>query len=408
LILAEGGERPPVLPLSGIKVLDLSRVLAGPWCAQTLADLGADVWKVEERLRGDDTRAWMPPEIDGESTYFIATNRSKRSLAVDLKHPQGQRLVRDMAMKADVLVENYKKGTLERFGLGYEQLAPLNPRLIYCSISGYGRAGPRADEPGYDFAIQAESGLMAITGEPDGQPMKHGMAITDLVTGMNAAQAVLAALLARAKTGKGQLIDMALLDCAVALLANMASGHIVAGDEPKRFGNAHPTVVPYQVFETANGDFVLAVGNDSQFRALCDKVIGRPELGTDPCFATARSRVINRETLIPELQREFRKRPTADWIAALHAVKVPCGQVRNLTQLFSSPEIAARGVIATVPDKRYGSINLMRSPLALRGTPPREPVSPPRLGEHTDELLGEVLGLDAKAIAALRAAGAVG
>jgi crotonobetainyl-CoA:carnitine CoA-transferase CaiB-like acyl-CoA transferase len=404
----QGAGRPPVLPLSGIKVLDLSRVLAGPWCAQTLADLGADVWKIEERQHGDDTRAWMPPEIEGESTYFIATNRSKRSLALDLKHAEGQCLVRELAMKADVLVENYKKGTLERFGLGYEQLALLNPRLVYCSISGYGRTGPRADEPGYDFAIQAESGLMSITGEPDGQPMKHGMAITDLVTGMNAAQAVLAALLARAKTGKGQLIDMALLDCAVALLANMASGHIVTGDEPKRFGNAHPTVVPYQVFETSDGDFVLAVGNDTQFRALCGKVIARPELGTDPRFATARGRVINRGALIPELQGEFRKRRTADWIAALHAVKVPCGQVRNLTQLFSSPEIAARGVVAKVPDKRYGSINLMRSPLALRGTPPREPVSPPRLGEHTDELLREVLGLDAKAIARLRKAGAVG
>ena len=406
--MVQDAGRPPVLPLSGIKVLDLSRVLAGPWCAQTLADLGADVWKIEERQRGDDTRAWMPPEIEGESTYFIATNRSKRSLALDLKHPDGQYLVRELAMKADVLVENYKNGTLERFGLGYEQLAPLNPRLVYCSISGYGRTGPRADEPGYDFAIQAESGLMSITGEPDGQPMKHGMAITDLVTGMNAAQAVLAALLARATSGKGQLIDMALLDCAVALLANMASGHIVTGDEPKRFGNAHPTVVPYQVFETSDGDFVLAVGNDTQFRALCGKVIARPELGTDPRFATARGRVINRGALIPELQEEFRKRPTADWIAALHAVKVPCGQVRNLTQLFSSPEIAARGLVAKVPDKRYGSINLMRSPLALRGTPPREPVSPPRLGEHTDELLREVLGLDAKAIARLRKAGAVG
>jgi len=269
------------MPLTGIKVLDLSRVLAGPWCAQTLADLGADVWKVEEPGRGDDTRAWMPPEIDGESTYYMSANRTKRSIAIDLKHPEGQRIVREMALKADVLVENYKKGTLERFGLGYEQLSALNPRLVYCSISGYGRTGPRADEPGYDFAIQAESGLMSITGEPHGAPMKHGMAITDLVTGMNAAQAVLAALLARARTGKGQLIDMALLDCAVALLANMASGHIVTGAEPPRLGNAHPTVVPYQVFETSDGDFVLAVGNDSQFRALCEKVVDRPDLCVD-------------------------------------------------------------------------------------------------------------------------------
>ncbi|SDR60575.1 Crotonobetainyl-CoA:carnitine CoA-transferase CaiB [Rhizobiales bacterium GAS191] len=395
------------MPLTGTKVLDLSRVLAGPWCAQTLADLGADVWKVEEPGRGDDTRAWMPPEIEGESTYYMSANRSKRSIAVDLKHPDGQRIVRELAMKADVLVENYKKGTLERFGLGYEQLSALNPRLVYCSISGYGRTGPRADEPGYDFAIQAESGLMSITGEPGGAPMKHGMAITDLVTGMNAAQAVLAALLARVRTGKGQLIDMALLDCAVALLANMASGHIVTGAEPQRLGNAHPTVVPYQVFETSDGDFVLAVGNDSQFRALCDKVVGLPDLSVDPRFATARGRVIHREALIPELAAAFRTRPTAEWIAALHREKVPCGQVRNLTQVFASPEIAARRMVAEVQDARHGTVKLMRSPLALRGTPTREPTSPPRLAEHTAALLSEVLGLDATAIAALRASGAV-
>jgi crotonobetainyl-CoA:carnitine CoA-transferase CaiB-like acyl-CoA transferase len=394
-------------PLSGIKVLDLSRVLAGPWCAQTLADLGADVWKVEEPKRGDDTRGWMPPEIDGESTYYMAANRSKRSIAIDLKHPDGQRIVREMAAKADVLVENYKNGTLERFGLGHEDLARLNPGLIYCSISGYGRTGPRADEPGYDFAIQAESGLMSITGEPEGAPMKHGMAITDLVTGMNAAQAVLAALLARARTGKGQLIDMALLDCGIALLANMASGHIVTGDEPPRLGNAHPSLAPYQLFETSDGDFVLAVGNDGQFRALCEKVIGRPDLAADPRFSTSRDRVLNRDALVPELINLFRKRPTAEWIAALQREKVPCGQVRNLKQVFASPEVAARGLVAQVPDARHGTVRLMRSPLALRGTPPREPSAPPRLAEHTDALLREVLGLDAEAIKALRASGAV-
>ncbi len=394
-------------PLSGIKVLDLSRVLAGPWCAQTLADLGADVWKVEEPKRGDDTRGWMPPEIDGESTYYMAANRSKRSIAIDLKHPDGQRIVREMAAKVDVLVENYKKGTLERFGLGYADLAALNPGLVYCSISGYGRTGPRADEPGYDFAIQAESGLMSITGEPEGAPMKHGMAITDLVTGMNAAQAVLAALLARARTGKGQLIDMALLDCGIALLANMASGHIVTGDEPPRLGNAHPSLAPYQLFETSDGDFVLAVGNDGQFRALCEKVIGRTDLAADPRFATSRDRVLNRDVLVPELIEVFRKRPTAEWIAALQREKVPCGQVRNLKQVFASPEVAARGLVAQVPDARHGTVRLMRSPLGLRGTPPREPSAPPRLAEHTDVLLREVLGLDAEAIKALRASGAV-
>ena len=398
-----------MFPLEGIKVLDLSRVLAGPWCAQTLADLGADVWKVEEPKRGDDTRGWMPPEIGGESTYYMSANRSKRSIAIDMKHPDGQRIVREMASKADVLVENYKNGTLERFGLGYEDLAPLNPGLIYCSISGYGRTGPRADEPGYDFAIQAESGLMSITGEPQGVPMKHGMAITDLVTGMNAAQAVLAALIARARTGngKGQLIDMALLDCGIALLANMASGHIVTGDEPPRLGNAHPSLAPYQLFETADGDFVLAVGNDGQFRALCEKVLHRPDLAADPRFSTSRDRVLNRDALIPELIAVFRTRPTAEWIAALQREKVPCGQVRNLTQVFASPEVASRGLVAEVPDARHGKVRLMRSPLALRGTPPREPSAPPRLAEHTDEILGEVLGLDAAEIKKLRASGAV-
>ncbi len=394
-------------PLDGIKVLDLSRVLAGPWCAQTLADLGADVWKVEEPERGDDTRAWMPPEIDGESTYYMSANRSKRSIAVDLKHPDGQRIVREMAAKADVLVENYKKGTLERFGLGYEELAALNPGLVYCSISGYGRTGPRADEPGYDFAIQAESGLMSITGEPGGAPMKHGMAITDLVTGMNAVQAVLAALLARSRTGKGQLIDMALLDCGIALLANMASGHIVTGAEPPRLGNAHPSLAPYQLFETSDGEFVLAVGNDGQFRALCDKVIGRPDLSADPRFSTSRGRVIHRDALIPELAAAFRTRSTAEWIAALQREKVPCGQVRTLREVFGSPEVAARGLVAQVPDARHGTLKLMRSPLALRGTPPREPSAPPRLAEHTDALLREVLGLEPREIDALRTSGAV-
>ncbi|MFI4996466.1 MAG: CaiB/BaiF CoA transferase family protein [Hyphomicrobiales bacterium] len=395
------------MPLTGTKVLDLSRVLAGPWCAQTLADLGADVWKVEEPERGDDTRAWMPPEIAGESTYFMSANRSKRSIGIDLKHPDGQRLVRELAAKADVLVENYKKGTLERFGLGYEQLATVNPRLVYCSISGYGRTGPRAEEPGYDVVIQAESGLMSITGEPDRGPLKHGMAIADLVTGMSATQAVLAALLARARTGKGQLIDMALLDCAVALLANMASGHIVTGDEPKRFGNAHPTLAPYQLFETQDGNFVLAVGNDGQFRALCERVIARPDLADDPRYSTSRARVIHREALIPELVAVFRTRATAEWIAALQREKVPCGQVRSLTQVFASPEIAARSMVAEVEDARYGTLKLMRSPLALRGTPPREPRAPPRLAEHTDGLLREVLGLGAPEIKALRASGAV-
>src|SRR5690606_27194426 len=252
------------LPLAGVRVLDLSRVLAGPWCTQTLADLGADVWKIEAPGRGDDTRSWTPPDVGGESTYFMCANRSKRSLAVDLRHPAGRALVQRLAAQADVLVENYRLGALAKFGLDYDTLSRAHPRLIYCSISGYGRTGPRAAEPGYDFVIQAESGLMSITGEPDGAPMKLGVAITDLVTGMNATQAILAALLARHQSGKGQLIDLALLDSAVSVLANVGAGYLAAGHTPQRFGNGHPTVVPYQIFATADGAFALGVGNDTQ------------------------------------------------------------------------------------------------------------------------------------------------
>src|SRR5919199_5165901 len=299
--------------LDGIKVLDLSRVLAGPWCAQTLADLGAEVWKVESP-QGDDTRAWRPPEIGGESTYFIAANRSKKSIVVDFKSAEGQEIIRRLAQKADVLVENYRRGTLERVGLGYEDLRSLNPRLVYCSISGYGRVGPRADEPGYDFVIQAESGLMAITGEPEGEPMKLGVAVTDILTGMNATQAVLAALFARERTGQGQFIDAALLDSAIGVLANVATGYLNTGQVPGRHANAHPTVVPYQIFPTRDGTIALAVGNDAQFRTLCERIVGRPELAGDERYRTARARVLNREPLIATLTEIFRRDTTAAWL----------------------------------------------------------------------------------------------
>jgi crotonobetainyl-CoA:carnitine CoA-transferase CaiB-like acyl-CoA transferase len=382
-----------MLALEGIKVLDLSRVLAGPWCTQTLADLGADVWKIEEPAKGDDTRSWMPPELHGESTYFLCCNRSKQSVAIDMKGPEGQAVLRRLAAKADVLVENFRKGALDRFGLGYEQLSAINPCLIYCSISGYGRTGSRADEAGYDFAIQAESGLMAITGEPAGSPMKHGIAITDLVTGMNATQAVLAALLAREKTGRGQLIDVSLFDSAVALLANVGSGHLATGHEPKRYGNAHATVVPYQLFDTADGVLALAVGNDLQFKNLCHRVLERPDLWADERYQKNRDRVMNRTTLIPSLAEVFRTRTTADWIALLKQAGVPAGQVRNVSQVFSSPEVAERDIVVETEDVRHGRLRLTASPLRLSDTPVRPPVAPPRLGEHTRDVLRRELGM---------------
>ncbi|MBM6594411.1 CaiB/BaiF CoA transferase family protein [Microvirga pudoricolor] len=389
-------------PLDGIKVLDLSRVLAGPWCTQTLADLGAEVWKIEEPTRGDDTRSWRPPEIDGESTYFMCCNRSKLSVAVDLRRPEGQKAVRELAAKADVLVENYRRGTLSRFGLDYEQLRELNPRLIYCSISGYGRTGSRADEAGYDFAIQAESGLMAITGEPDGTPMKHGVAITDIITGMNSVQSILAALIAREKTGEGQLIDASLFDSAVALLANVGSGYLQTQSPPKRYGNAHATVVPYQLFDTADGVLALAVGNDQQFRALCVQVLEDLELADDERYQKNRERVMNRETLIPHLAKHFRSRTTLDWIARLKRAGVPAGQVRSVPEVFNAPEIAERGLVSDVSDAKHGHVRLTTSPLRLMGTPVRMPEAPPRLGEHTQEVLQRELGMSDADLARLQ------
>lgn len=397
---------PADMALQGIRVLDMSRVLAGPWCTQTLADLGAEVWKIEAPVNGDDTRSWMPPEVDGESTYFMCANRSKQSLAINLKTPEGQALVRRLAEQADVLVENYRLGTLERFGLGYEDLAEVNPRLVYCSISGYGRTGPRASEPGYDFIIQAESGLMAITGAEEGEPMKLGVAITDLVTGMNGVQAILAALFSRERTGRGQHIDLALLDGATCILANIGSGYLAAGHEPQRFGNAHPTVVPYQIMSSCDGQFALAVGNDRQFSSLC-LAMGRPELARDERYRLNRDRVLNRDTLIPELQRTFSAQTTDYWIGCVRAAGVPCGSVRTVPQAMDAPEIEARGLIAKVADARHGTLRLTASPLKLRGTPPRKPGAPPRLGEHTDNILGGVLNCTPAELEQWRAAGII-
>ncbi len=373
--------------LTGIRVLDLSRVLAGPSCTQTLADLGAEVWKIENPVNGDDTRSWMPPELDGESTYFMCCNRSKKSVAIDLKSSEGQETLRRLAAKADILVENFRNGALAAFGLDPETLAKINPRLIYCSISGYGRTGPRADEGGYDFTIQAESGLMAITGDPDGEPMKLGVAISDLVTGMNAVQAILAALIARERTGQGQHLDIALFDSAVALLANVASGYLQTGQQSPRYGNAHATVVPYQLFDTADGTLALACGNDAQFRALCTMVLDLPDLPNDPRYTRNRDRVNNRQTLIPLLENAFRLQNTEEWLGKLKGAKVPGGKVRTVSEVFSAPDVLERGMVIDVPDTLHGTLSLIRSPLRFSDTKVRTPAPPPRLGEHTDEVL---------------------
>lgn len=396
----------PMPALEGIKVLDLSRVLAGPWSTQTLADLGAEVWKVEMPGGGDDTRSWLPPEINGESTYFLCANRSKESLAINMSTPAGQALIRELAVQADVLVENYKLGGLKKYGLDYESLRALNPRLVYCSISGYGRTGPRAAEPGYDFVIQAESGLMSITGAEEGEPMKLGVAITDIVTGMNAVQAILAALFARERTGQGQLIDLSLLDGAVSVLANVGSGYLAAGAEPRRYGNGHPTVVPYQIVSTADGRFALAVGNDKQFAALC-AVIGRPELAEDDRYRTNRARVMNRASLISILEEALSRQGNDYWLEKIRAAGIPAGPVRSVPEALEAPEIAARGMVGFTPDSRHGRLRLMRSPLHLRGTPPREPIAPPRLGEHTDLVLERVLGRGRDELRKLREAGVI-
>ena len=406
--LPNAGAHEAQLPLAGIRVLDLSRIMAGPWCTQTLADLGADVWKVESPDGGDDTRRWMSPSLAGESTYFMSANRSKRSLAIDLKTEPGRQIVRNLARSADVFVENFRRGAMEKFGLGHAVLAADNPGLIYCSISGYGRAGPRSDEAGYDFALQAESGLMAITGEPDGAPVKLGVAIVDIATGMNAAQAVLAALLARHRTGRGQFIDMALLDTGVALLANIAQGCLATGEPPGRFGNAHATIVPYQTFPARDGTFVVAIGNDGQFRALCERVIDRPELAADQRYSGNAGRVANRDTLAEVLSAIFRERCRADWLARLRRAGVPAGDVREVLDVLASPEVAARAMIAPVTDRVHGRLALLTSPLRLQGTPPRTPAPPPRLGEHTDEVLKEVLGASEAQIREWRRAQAIG
>ncbi|MFL9828015.1 CaiB/BaiF CoA transferase family protein [Rhodoplanes sp. SY1] len=404
--------------LSHIRVLDLSRVLAGPWCTQNLADLGADVIKVERPGTGDDTRAWGPPFVadadgasSGDSTYYAAANRGKRSIAIDIARPEGQALVRALAAESDVVIENFKVGDLARYALDYASLAPKNPGLVYCSITGYGQDGPAAHKPGYDFVFQAQGGLMSITGErddlPGGGPQKVGIAIADVLTGMYATIAILAALNHRSVSGRGQYIDMALLDCIVALGGNQVTGFFASGKVPHRYGNAHASLVPYGSFATADGHVVIAVGNDAQWRRCCD-VLGRADLAADPRWSTMSGRIVGRDELIPDLAATLKTRTTAGWVAALEAQGVPCGAINDYAQVFEEPQVKHRGLRIDLPRDDGSAVATIASPLRLSGTPPRYDRAPPRLGQHTDEILRGVLGTSDEEIAALRAAGVVG
>ena len=387
------------LPLDGIKVLDLSRVLAGPWSTQILADLGADVIKVERPDTGDDTRGWGPPflkDADGndttEAAYYLSTNRNKRSIALDIASPEGADIVREFAKSCDILVENFKVGGLEKYGLDYESIKAINPRLIYCSITGFGQTGPMAKDPGYDFIIQGMGGLMSITGErddlPGGGPQKAGVAVTDLITGMYATVGILSALQERHNSGLGQHLDVSLLDSHVALLANQNLNYMTSGNVPQRFGNAHLNVVPYQVFASSDGHLIVAVGNDRQFRAYSE-IIGHPELGSDPRFTTNSSRLVNRDTLIPMLA-EIMKTDTRDnWLAKLNSVGVPCGPINNIGQMFEMPQVKARGLWKTIEHPTGGSAPTVANPINLSETPIQYRMAPPLLGQHTDEILAE-------------------
>ena len=397
-------------PLSHVRVLELSRVLAGPWAAQTLADLGADVIKVERPGAGDDTRAWGPPWAGEQSAYFLSTNRGKRSITIDFEQPEGQALVRKLAAEVDVVIENFKVGGLVKYGLDYESLKAVNPGLVYCSITGFGQDGPYAKRAGYDFMIQGMGGLMSITGQPDtepgGGPVKVGVAVTDVFTGLYATVGVLGALAHRDRTGEGQWVNLALLDVQVAVLANQAMNYLVGGKAPQRLGNAHPNIVPYQAFATLDGHIILAVGNDGQFAKFC-QVAGRPELAQDERYATNPARVAHRKELVAILELLLEQRTSRDWLSALEAVGVPCGPINDIAQVFADPHVQARDIHQDLPHPEAGTVPTVASPIRYSATPIEHTVAPPTLGQHTDAVLGEALGLCAADIAALRDKGVI-
>jgi crotonobetainyl-CoA:carnitine CoA-transferase CaiB-like acyl-CoA transferase len=405
------------LPLDGIRIFDLTRILAGPTCTQALGDLGADVIKIERTGAGDDTRKWGPPYIadkDGkptsESAYYLSANRNKRSIGLDLSKPEGQKLARKLIAKCDVLVENFKVGDLAKFGLDYKTLSAEFPKLVYCSITGFGQTGPYAPRAGYDMLAQGLGGIMSITGPAEGtqggQPHKVGVGIADIMTGMYAAVSILAALRHRDRTGEGQHIDMALLDTQVSWLANEGMNYLVSGKVPKRQGNAHPNIVPYEVFGCADGFVILAVGNDGQFAKFCD-FAGRAELAKDPKFATNPARIANRAEIVKLVNEILKAKPQAHWVEGLAKAGVPCSPVNDIGQVFEDPQVVARGMKIDMPHAAGVNVKLIASPIKMSKTPPQYRRAPPVCGQHTDEVLYELLGFDAKEVAGLRARGVV-
>jgi crotonobetainyl-CoA:carnitine CoA-transferase CaiB-like acyl-CoA transferase len=404
-------------PLQNIRVLDLTRVLAGPWSTQILADFGAEVIKVEKPGEGDDTRGWGPPFLTnpdgsrGDAAYYLSANRGKKSVAIDIAKPEGQKLLRELAKQSDVLMENFKVGGLKKYGLDYESLKAVNPRLVYCSITGFGQTGPYAQRAGYDFMIQGMGGIMSVTGQPDGspgaEPVKAGVAYADVFTGLYATIGVLGALYHRERTGEGQYLDLALLDTQVSVLANQALYYLVSGVAPKRVGNAHNNIVPYQTFATADGFIIIAVGNDRQFREFT-KIAGAAELADDPRFQTNRGRVENRETLIPLLKGPMQQRTTHQWVEALESVAVPCGPINNIDQVFADPQVAARGLRLSLTRQDGTETPGVANPVRFSATPVAYSKAPPALGNATEEVLREVLGLSTEEVARLRDSASIG
>ena len=393
-------------PLDGLTVVDLTRVLSGPYCTMMLGDMGARVIKVEQPGRGDDTRAWGPPFVGKESAYFLSINRNKESLTLDLKHAGARRVLESLLDRADVIVENFRPGTMDRLGFGYDTVAKRRPRIIYCSISGFGHTGPRRDEPGYDAVIQAEAGLMSITGAADGPPFRLGVAIADIVSGMFGAQGVAFALLARERTGRGQHVDVGMLDATAALLTYQAGIYFVTGNTPGRLGNRHPTIVPYETFPAADGEFVVAVGNDEQWRRFC-AVLAAPTLEGDERFASNRGRVTNYETLRPLLVEKLRARTRAEWVKEQKAAGVPCGSVREIAEVLKDEQLTAREMVQAVEHVSAGAVNVLGIPIKLSDTPGAVRTAPPALGQHTDGILKKDLGLSDGEVEELKRAGAV-
>ncbi len=398
---------PSLAALDGIRILDLSRIIAGPFCTMQLGDLGAEVIKIEHPTRGDDTRAMKPPEAGGESHFYLAYNRNKRSLALDLASEAGKAIIHELAATSDVLVQNFRPGVMDRLGLDYETMAARHPGLIYCSISGYGQTGPMADRPGLDPVLQAESGMMSITGEPDGDPMRHPLSIIDVNTAFYATTAILGALIARGRSGRGQHIDVALFDTSIAMLGNAAQFYLTSGEDPARHGNAHLAAVPVALFHTADDPLYLALGNDRLYRTFCTEMIERPDFAEDPRFASNADRNAHRPLLIELVAEIFRTRPVEDWLARARAAGLPAGAVRRISQSMESSEVAARGMVDEVAHPTAGALRLLGSPMKLSDTPVRAPSPPPTLGQHSDEVLREVLGYDEDRVRALREAGVV-